>query len=167
MALDILLNKFCRPTIFWVWNKIFKLLSFFFSSKSCDSWYQSLTWQDVQGYLVKNYFLVKQCNPEGGAESAPPVWFLPSNMPYGIGLKHTKTDRNWQWQRYKHIKFMRLIIVQALPTPASAARSNNKINLFSLSLFLSLSLSLSLSPPYQLSIYSKSHISQLKTDILT
>ena len=68
------LVNFCWPAIFLVWLQIFKLLSFCcFSSKGYDFWYLGLTWEKVQEYLVKFYFLVKECNPH--------VRFLPSNTP--------------------------------------------------------------------------------------
>ena len=50
----------CVAILFWVLLQLFKLLSFLcFLSYGCDCWYQSLHWQDLQGYVVKFLPLLK------------------------------------------------------------------------------------------------------------
>ena len=85
MESDILLGKFCRPTLFLVWLHLFKLLSFScFSSKGYGFWYIGLNWHTFQEYLVKFNFLVKQCNPDGGLLNQPPPHEI-SSIQYPIG----------------------------------------------------------------------------------
>ena len=76
VAPTILLSKFCLFTVFWVRLWLNLNLSncwvFWFSSYGCDFWYQNLHWQDIQGSLVKFYFL---------CQATRNIW-----LPWEVGL---------------------------------------------------------------------------------
>ena len=81
------LVNFCQLAVFLVWLQIFKLLYiFWFSRKSHDFWYLGPYLHKFQEYVIKFIFFVKALNPNGGADSAPPMGFLSSNTPWEIGL---------------------------------------------------------------------------------